>query len=137
MRIGRRTYPPPLRVCDLIYGVDLPQRASGAIAVAVFRWGLAGPLGAAMLRVEECGADHGHPNGRHDRFFLVGLRIDDEVQEALPRRPEHRAVLRIGDFDDDALAGLCRAALRELDVPVEVAGSFVDVPRARPSGDVV
>src|SRR6266446_5772208 len=89
-----------------------------------------------MLRVEECGADDGHPNGRDDLLVRVDLRIDNEVQEVLPRRREDRAVLRIGDFDDDALAGHCRAALRELDVPVEVSGrAFLNFPSARPAGD--
>ena len=104
--------------------------------MAVARWGFAGSSGPTVLRVEERGADHGHPNGRDDLLARVDRRIDNEVQEVLPRRREDRAVLRIGDFDDDALAGRCRAALRELDVPVEVAGSFFDVPCARPSGDL-
>lgn len=82
-----------------------------------------------MLRVEECGADHGHPNGRDDLLARIDLRIDNEVEEVLPRGHEDRAVLRIGDFDDDALARRCLGGLCELDVPIEVPfGTVLDVP---------
>jgi len=111
----------PLTTFESMYG----RRQTMVISV---KMPTAEGVAPAMLRVEECGADHGHPNGRDDLLVRVDLRIDNEVQEVLPRRREDRAVLRIGDFDDDAFARHCRAALRELDVPVEVARSFFDVP---------
>src|SRR6266581_792293 len=101
-------------------------------------WWFAGPLGAAMLPVEEYGADDGHPHGRDDLLLGVDRRIDNEVEEVLPRRPEDRAVLRIGDFDDDTLAGICLCGLCQLDMPVEVPfGTILDVPEPRPSCDGV
>src|SRR6267378_2523826 len=54
-------------------------------------------------------------------------RAAREVEEALPRRSEDGAVLRIGDFDDDAPAGLCRTPLREL--PVRAGRTVVGLRR--------
>src|SRR5882672_8794453 len=54
---------------------------------------------------------------RNSAWFLipsVGFppKLKCPCQLVLPRRCEDGAVLRIGDFDDDAPAGLCLRALR-------------------------
>src|SRR3954468_25081500 len=77
-----------LGVPDVVDGMDLPQGTIGGIAVAVARWGFAGPFGAAGLRGEEREANDREPDRRDDFLFLVDLRIHDEVEEVLPRRSE-------------------------------------------------
>src|SRR6266550_8443555 len=89
-----------------------------------------------MLPVEECEAYHRQTDRRDDLLFLVDRGTDNEVEEVLPRGCEDGAVLRVGDFDDDAPAGVCLATLRKLDVPVEVpCRAFLKFPSPRPAGD--
>ena len=105
-------------------------------AEEVFVTGTMGGL-APVLSVEKRRAEEAQPNRRFDSAVFLRLRRPQQDEKIVARRVEYGAVLRVRDLDDDAVERIGGVALRELDVPIEVAGllgrALLDLPRAHPA----